>query len=267
MKRYLVCSAVLAFAGLSACANHNEASMDTSDTVNSATTLTAYHWTLGRAIDPKGGNDPQWIDDQGAPVTLTFDKQRLAISGLCNSMGASYVTDGPKITINQVVSTMKMCPDQSLMRYEQAIGQRLPQASVWHITHSQNDDEYRLTLRFNNNAQWVLTGTPTAETKYGSAGEIIFLEVAAQRVPCFDPLIADRQCLHVRTVEYDSAGIKQNHGPWNYFYDYIEGYEHTAGVRNILRVKRYVRQNPPADASSYAYILDMIVETDTKELS
>jgi hypothetical protein len=34
-------------------------------------------------------------------------------------------------------------------------------------------------------------------------------------------------------------------------------------VRNVLRVKRYAWPNPPADASSSAYVLDMVVESGT----
>ena len=123
MKPYLIGSAILAIAGLSACTHpgvQSTASMDSVDTT--ATTLNAYHWTMNRAVDPAGNSDPQWIyqHNDGTPVTLTFDKQRLAVAGLCNSMGASYTTDGTKIEISQAVSTMKMCADESLMRYEQA---------------------------------------------------------------------------------------------------------------------------------------------------
>ena len=34
------------------------------------------------------------------------------------------------------------------------------------------------------------------------------------------------------------------------------------GVRNVLRVQRYTRKDVPADASKYAYVLDMVVESD-----
>ena len=45
------------------------------------------------------------------------------------------------------------------------------------------------------------------------------------------------------------------------FYGDIEGYAHEAGIRNVLRVKRYTIKNPPADGSSLAYVLDMVVES------
>lgn len=267
MKLALMCSAILTIAGLSACAHDPGLGMDTDTPSRTVTTLTDYHWTMDRAVDAAGNYDQQWIygNTEETPVTLTFDAQRLAITGLCNNMGASYTVDGTNISISQVVGTMKMCPDSSLMRYEQDFGQRLTQAAAWGITrmHTEPVEQPSLTLRFEDGAQWVLTGKPTAETQYGSKGEIIFLEVAPQTVACSHPLIPDHQCLHVRTVNYNANGLKQGHGSWEYFYDTIENYEHTPGVRNVLRLKRYTRQNVPADASRYAYVLDMVVESDT----
>ena len=93
----------------------------------------------------------------------------------------------------------------------------------------------------------------------------VFLEVAAQTRPCTHPLIPDKQCLQVREIRYDDAGVKQgDDGEFQNFYDAIEGYTHEPGVRNVLRVKRYPVQNPPADASSRAYVLDMVVESETQ---
>jgi Domain of unknown function (DUF4377) len=34
-------------------------------------------------------------------------------------------------------------------------------------------------------------------------------------------------------------------------------------VRNVLRIDRYQRKQVPADASRYAYVLDMVVESET----
>lgn len=267
MKPALICSVVLVAAGLAACSHYPGNGMNADTSAHSPSTLTDYRWTMNRAVDAAGNPDQQWIHgniDEN-PVSLAFDQHRLAVTGLCNNMGASYTVDGTKINISQVVGTMKMCPDPSMMRYEQAFGQRLAQAAAWGITRMGDEpiEQPSLTLRFTDGAQWVLSGQPTPEKQFGSKGEIIFLEVAAQKVDCHHPLIPEHQCLHVRTVEYDANGLKQGHGPWEYFYSSIDNYEHTAGVRNVLRVKRYERQSVPADAPRYAYILDMVVETDT----
>ena len=70
------------------------------------------------------------------------------------------------------------------------------------------------------------------------------------------------QCLWVRELEYDDKGLKAGDpGPFGNFYETIEGYTHEPGVRNVLRVNRYAIKNPPADAPSQAYVLDMVVES------
>ena len=50
-------------------------------------------------------------------------------------------------------------------------------------------------------------------------------------------------------------------GPFGNFYATIEGYTHEPGVRNVLRVDRYEIKDPPADAPSQAFVLDMVVES------
>ena len=39
--------------------------------------------------------------------------------------------------------------------------------------------------------------------------------------------------------------------------------DHQPGVRNVLRVNHHEIQDPPADAPSQAFVLDMVVESDT----
>ena len=246
---------------LSACAQHN--SQDASDNkMNASTTLTAYHWNLDQAVDADGNSESQWLRPESveAPTRLTFSENRLAVTGLCNNMNAGYHLKGSNIEISPAASTMMLCPDEALMQYEQNIGRRLAEAASWEV--SQTEETPALTLSFDNGSQWILKGDPTAETKYGSVGQTMFLEVAAETKPCTHPLIDDFQCLQVRTVQYDAQGIKQGHGEWQHFYDQIDNYEHTPGVRNVLRVKRYENTNVPADASSYAYVLDMVVESE-----
>ncbi|WP_423454462.1 DUF4377 domain-containing protein [Ottowia sp. VDI28] len=72
----------------------------------------------------------------------------------------------------------------------------------------------------------------------------------------------DAQCLRVREIRYGDNGVKQGEGEWQLFYSEIEGYKHEPGIRNVLRVNRFKRQNVPADASAYAYVLDMVVESE-----
>lgn len=255
---------------LSACAMNtnttsasNTATTDSSATASSAAnTLSAYHWDLTDARDAKGTVQTNWVPPKtraDAPLRLTFMDRLVVVSGLCNNMRAGYDLDGDKIKISGAASTMMACNDNGLMQYERAVGEQLPQASAWQIT--ENPSGPVLTLRFADDSQWTLTGTPTDETRFGGTGEIQFLEVASQRVACSHPLIPNMQCLNVREIKYNDSGIQTSQGEWQAFYGEIEGYTHQPGVSNILRVKRYTRANVPADASSHAYVLDMVVQS------
>ena len=217
--------------------------------------LTANHWVLDNATDSAGKRIDALFVRADKPVTLNFIDGRLAVDNTCNRMGGGYTVAGSTLTVSPMASTMMACADQTLMALDQAVGSRLEGT----LKIEQLD---AATLKLSTAAGDVLTlrGEPTAETRYGGPGATVFLEVDAQTKPCSHPLIPDKQCLQVREVHYDDKGLEQGQrGAFENFYDGIEGYTREAGVRNVLRVKRYAVKNPPADASSQAYVLDMVV--------
>jgi hypothetical protein len=109
------------------------------------------------------------------------------------------------------------------------------------------------------------TGQRTPESLYGAPTRI-FLEVAPQRVACTPALMPPTTCLQVREIRYDDRGLRVGEpGPWQAFYGTIEGYTHEPGVRNVLRIKRFERPRPPADASRYVHVLDLVVESEVVE--
>jgi Domain of unknown function (DUF4377) len=61
---------------------------------------------------------------------------------------------------------------------------------------------------------------------------------------------------------YADNGVLAWQGEWRPLYQEIEGYTHTPGTRNVLRLKKFAVKNPPADAPSVAYVLDMVVESE-----
>ena len=89
------------------------------------------------------------------------------------------------------------------------------------------------------------------------------LETTEQRIACSHPLIPNHQCLQVRDIHYGENGVKQAPGEWKAFYGEIEGFEFQPGERKVLRLKKFTKPDPvPADASSIAYVLDMVVESE-----
>ena len=172
---------------------------------------------------------------------------------------AHMLTDAGGLLMALLASTLMACTDSALMALDQEVGKRLEGTLKLAATQ---DDAARLTLTTATGDTLVFTGDPTAETRYGGPGERVFLEVAAETKPCSHPLIPDKQCLQVREIQYDDKGLKVGTpGAFEHFYDSIEGYTHEPGIRNVLRVDRYTVKNPPADASSSAYVLDMVVES------
>lgn len=225
-----------------------------------ASTLAAYHWRLHEA----NGRDGKRIDALFArpqqPLQLDLRDGRLGVSNACNRIGSEYRIEKGRLVSGRMAQTLMACADPALAALDGAIGQRLESRPRIDLTPG-DAPHLRLTTDSGDTLDFV--GVPTAETRYGGAGETVFLEVDAQTQPCSHPLTPDRRCLKVRERHYDANGLAAGApGEWQLLYQDIEGYAHEAGVRNVLRVKRYAIKNPPADAPSQAYVLDMVVESE-----
>jgi heat shock protein HslJ len=222
--------------------------------------LAGHHWQLQQAVSASGQRIEALFVRADAPITLDFADGRLGISNTCNRMSGAYAVEGTVLRVSRLAATMMACADAKLMALDQEVGKRLEGNSNFALEQGATP-----VLKLTTASGDVLsfTGQPTAETRYGGPGERMFLEVASETKPCSHPLIPNKQCLQVREIKYDAAGVKQESGDWQNFYDEIEGYTHENGVRNVLRVNRYERKPVPADASSNAYVLDMVVESET----
>ena len=160
-----------------------------------------------------------------------------------------------------MIRTMMACPDAALAALDDALTQRL-QGSL-DLSLQAGGTPPRLQLVTPSGDTLSFTGLPTAESRFGGPGETAFLEVAAQTVPCNQPLMPGKQCLLVRERRFDEQGLPAGTpGAWQPLYQDIEGYTHEPGIRNVLRVKRYPVRNPPADGPSVAYVLDLVVESE-----
>lgn len=241
-------------------ASAQEPGMAKPSALQAALTLSGHHWRLSDASDAQGKRIDALFTRADKPLQLDFNASMLSVVNGCNSMSAHHVLTGDSLTVNPMASTMMACQDKALMALDQEIAKRLQGRLALRI-----DEGDAPVLVLTNAAGDVLTfnGEMTAETRYGGPGERLFLEVAAATRPCSHPLIPDKQCLQVREVKYDDKGLKVGEpGAFGNFYEDIEGYVHRDGVRNVLRVDRYTRKDAPVDASKYAYVLDMVVESD-----
>ena len=225
--------------------------------------LDDYRWELRDARNASGQAITALTDKPGAPLALRFDADtgQVGLLNGCNQMGAAVTSKGAALEVGDITSTLMACADDRLMRFDAVAAKALHGRQTWSLREM---DPPTLTLTNAAGDVLVFAGERTAETRYGGPGETVFLEVAAQTTPCHHPLIPDKQCLQVRELRYDDRGIRTGTpGDFKYFYDQIEGYTHQPGIRNVLRVKRYTGPNPPADASNLAWVLDMVVESET----
>ncbi|WP_256245228.1 META and DUF4377 domain-containing protein [Pseudomonas sp. PH1b] len=232
----------------------------TSTSATAQPALSAYYWNLVSATDASGQPIAALNKGIERKLRLNFADQRLNISGGCNGQFGGYRYENGVLHITQMASTMMAC-ERSLMELDAEIGRRLKGELRTALTTDGAEPSLQLTTQ--DGAVLTFAGEATPETRYGSQGEIRFLEVAASTVKCSHPLIPNYQCLQVRERRYDAAGLQlPTQDQWHPLYQSIEGYEHQDGVRNVLRVKQYQWKNPPADAPSTVYVLDMVVEQD-----
>ncbi|MFC5578748.1 DUF4377 domain-containing protein [Lysobacter niabensis] len=221
--------------------------------------LEAYHWDLARANDARGAAIAALQPATGKPLRLDFSQGRLGISGGCNRIGGSYQHERGALRVGPLMQTEMACADRRLMDLDAAIAARLAGTLQ---AQAIAGDTPQLQLTAANGDILVFTGAATPQTRYGSAGTTVFFEVAPQRKTCPHPMIPDMQCLQVRPRTYADNGTLASQGEWRPLYQEIEGYTHVPGTRNVLRVKQFTVANPPADGSSVAYVLDMVVESE-----
>lgn len=263
----LLAPALLSLA-LAACASNTTPEGGNAAADNGAATSTAsadvrldaYHWRLVSAQDQAGQPIAVLAPDPKRPLQLDFDGKRVSVSGGCNRANGSYTRDAKTLSFGDMAQTLMACQDRRLMDLDSAIGERLRGALPARI---EGGDAPSLLLTAANGDQLRFEGSPTPATRYGGEGSTVFFEVAPQRAPCSHPLIPNMQCLQVRERRYEANGVAiKSDAAWQPLYQDIEGYTHEPGVRNVLRVKKYDIKDPPADASSVAYVLDMVVESE-----
>ncbi|WP_225933093.1 META and DUF4377 domain-containing protein [Pseudomonas maumuensis] len=222
--------------------------------------LSAYHWNLASATDASGKPIADLTTGIERKLRLNFGDQQLNISGGCNNQFGGYRYQEGVLKVQQLASTMMAC-DKRLMDMDTQIGRLLKGDLRAVVTGATEAPVLQLTTQ--DGSVLKLQGEATPETRYGSKGQTRFLEVAAKTVKCSHPLIPNYQCLQVRERHYDDAGLQlPPQDAWHPLYQSIEGYEHRDGVRTVLRVKQYDWKNPPADAPSQVYVLDLVVEQD-----
>jgi len=221
--------------------------------------LLAYRWNLHQAFAPGGAADSSWHLPGRAALQVVFSAQGLRVNNLCNGNGGEYRLEGRRITVQPIMATQMACPQEGLMSLETRVFNILRQARHWSLQPGSARQAPHLTLEFADGSRWLLVGETTDETRYGSAAERVFWEVAAQPTVCArGGAGGSGACLRVREIRYGADGRKTPIGAWQDFSGGIEGWRHEPGLRSVLRLHRYPPRTPDAKA---AYVLDAVVET------
>lgn len=212
-------------------------------------TLASYQWSTQTADAPK-------------PMVLHFvDHNRLSIATSCNTLAGSWSVENNTLSVGNMMSTQMACSGNA-MKQEAYASSIFSAKKVPFVLNLNDKQSPTLTLTTANGEKVVFTGKMTAETKYQSVGETIFLEVSPETKQCTG--VAAQTCLQVREIKYAENGVKtQVDKDWSLFYDQIEGFQHTPSERQVIRLKRYEIKNPAADQSKYAYVHDMTIERES----
>ncbi len=223
-------------------------------------TLEDHRWTLASATDAQGQRIGAIVPIAARPFVFSFSGSRLHVQGGCNPLTGSYqLSPDGVLTVGRMASSMMAC-EAPLMQADRALSDMLAKGMRVELTHGTPPT---LRLLDPSKASLTLTGLATPEALYGPATRI-FLEVAAQRVACKNPLNGEDLCLQVRERNFDEKGLRVGvPGAWRPLYETIEGYKHTPGVSNVVRLKRFHRASAPPGASSTVYVLDLVVESAT----
>jgi heat shock protein HslJ len=225
--------------------------------------LQAHQWSLTAATDSQAQAIATLFPADARPYSFTFSvsppASMLNFKGGCNNFGGRFqFNELGQLVAGPLRSTMMAC-QPALMQADTALAAMLAQPLQVAITWGAPP---QLQLQTASKEILTLSGQLTPETLYGPA-TLIFLEVGAQKLPCRNPRNGQTTCLQVREISFDEQGLRSAApGPWQPFYDDIDGYTHRAGERNVLRVKRFDRKATTEDAAAAVYVLDLIVETE-----
>jgi heat shock protein HslJ len=222
-------------------------------------TLQDHRWTLQGAADASG-QPIAALRLPGRTFAMSFADARLSVEGGCNRMHGGWRIDpSGKLMAGRLATTMMAC-ETALMKADEALAALLAQPLSISVTTGATPT---LRLTSAGKESLVLNGTPTLKSLHGEPTRI-FLEVDAQRVDCKPPQSPPSNCLRVRERFFDKSGLPTGRtGEWTVFGGQIEGYTHTPGVRNVLRVDRYTRRPPATDGPDHVLVLDLVVESET----
>lgn len=219
--------------------------------------LQDHRWTLVSAVGADNAPIAALFPAAGPGFVFSFTQGRLQVAGGCNGLRAGYqLSPEGVLGVSGGAATMMAC-EPALMAADSAVAALL--AKPLEVAVAQGPEPV-LALLAESGEVLQLRGELTPEARFG-APSIGFLEVGPQRLACDGATSPDGLCLQVREINFDEQGLRTGTpGEFVPFAGVIEGYQHSAGTRNIIRVKRF---QPDAAAPPVLVSLDMVVESES----
>lgn len=222
--------------------------------------LEAYFWHLSMAADADGKRIEGLFVKGQRPISLRFSHGYFNLLNLCNAVSSRYRLLGNQLIIGDGQQTLIGC--MGAVAEQEALATR---ALAGTATLGLAGDG-ALILRNASGAKLTFTPEPTPETRYGSPGEVLYLDIAPRMGPCPPPASKDTRCLQVRQVQDDDYGIQPGApGAYVPFQGAIEGFSHQPGMRSVLRVKRFRIPGSRADGAAWAYVSQGAIRTEAVE--
>lgn len=209
-------------------------------------------WELARWTRPGGALRPVPHDTaQSRPITMSFTRENGSptIGGFagCNQYSGAYtIANGLLILPSGPATTMMAC-DPNAMQLEQDFLTGLTRITASSLDN--DNDPKRLTLVLSSGDRLDF-GRRTDPIAGGQAGPTKLVYVNSERVPC-SAGAGRAMCYQVRDAPSQ---------PWQLWYGDITGFHFQPGILYRLRVVEVRDPNPPADASSVRWVLDLVVE-------
>ena len=174
----------------------------------------------------------------GSRVRLEFTADRVSARSGCNTgTGAYRLEDGRLVLAGPMATTRMTCIGPAAEYEPRFFGFLASQPRAKFVSGDLVLESAQGALRFRT------------EPMPSAAAVQKFIYVAAERAPCVG--VAPMQCLQVRDSPEQS---------WRLHYGEIIGFTHEPGIEYRLRILEDDVPNPPADASSKRWFLDLVVE-------
>lgn len=221
--------------------------------------LLDHRWLLVDATDAANRRVDALFPEAERSFAFRFADSRLHVQGGCNGLRGAFEIDADgMLEVTGRMSTLMAC-EAPLMEADATLSTLMAEPLETVLIRGAQPT---LVLLASTGDALVLRGELTHEARFGAPTRV-FLEVAAQTVPCEAGARGDGQCLQVRERRFDEQGLLVGEpSEWQVFTAEIEGFQHEPGIRNVLRIDRFQPEPRPGLPAGPIHVLDMVVQSE-----